>query len=116
MRKKRQVECAIRILLVLLSLPAADAGKSAAAENLQREDTPSRPILEIHAVTKTATPTSRPYSLPLRDGRSETLLVEPEVLLDQTAITFANLGSDSDGSPRILISLSKEGAKKFGDI
>lgn len=73
-------------------------------------------LFELHLVATAPNQTAKPYALPHRDGRSETILVEPEVLLDQSAIQFANLSSESDGSPQILLWLSKDGAKRFGEI
>ena len=73
-------------------------------------------IFEVRAMTKTPTETAKPYSLPHREGGAETILVEPEVLLDQSAINVATVENDADGSPQIYLRLSKDGAKKFGEI
>src|SRR4051812_44934591 len=73
-------------------------------------------LFELHAVAKTADDTTASYSLPERDGQSEAVLVKPEVLLDQNAIKWAVVQKDSEGAPQILLTLTSEGGKKFGDI
>ena len=73
-------------------------------------------LFEMRAVTKAPTETAKPYSLARREGQAETILVEPAVLLDQSALQSASLETDSDGAPQIRLSLTKDGAKKFGEI
>jgi preprotein translocase subunit SecD len=94
--------------LVLLVLFLAPLDRLAAAGD--------QSLFELRVVTKTVTETSDLKSLPPRDGQSEAVLVEGEVLLDQKAIKSASVDKDSDGAPQIRIQFTEDGAKKFGEI
>ena len=71
---------------------------------------------ELRAVADTATDHTKEYSMPQHDGRSETILLDSAILLDQTALKGAALERELDGTPRILITLTESGGKRFGDI
>src|SRR5690349_1762140 len=73
-------------------------------------------LLELRLVSKIPTETAKAYPLPDRGGHSEQLLVEPEVLLNQSAVQVASPVRESDGSPEIELRLSQEGARRFGEI
>lgn len=73
------------------------------------------PLFALHAVVPKPTETSELHSLPEREGRSEAILVEPAILLGQSAIKSAAVESGDEG-PRIRLTFTEAGAKKFAEI
>lgn len=49
-------------------------------------------------------------------GQSEKVLLDPEVLLDQTSLKSVSLEHEPDGTPRIQIALTEVGRKRFEEI
>ena len=83
----------------------------------QRSRTVTIPaLLEIHVVAASRDATKKWYTLTLPDGGSEVVFLEPDVLLDRTALKSAWLEHDSSGTPQIHLALTDEGAKKFAEI
>jgi thiol-disulfide isomerase/thioredoxin len=74
-------------------------------------------MFELRAVTDKPTRTSEAYSLPAREGKSEQIFVEPDVLLDWSSVRWVGLGSGLEESKIAMwLSLWKDGTKKFGEI
>ena len=72
---------------------------------------------ELHAVVTTASDHTKEYSEPTHGNESAKVLLDTTVLLDQTSVKSASLEPrEADGVPRILIKLTDEGRKVFGDI
>ena len=77
---------------------------------------------ELHLVADVQTETTKAYSLPPRNGQTETVLLDSTILLDHTAVKSVSLGRDpatnliSLGKSNIQIELTKAAQKKFGDI
>ena len=74
------------------------------------------PIFELRSVAEAPTSTTKPYSLPQRDGTAETLNLESDVLLDHMAVKSAAVSNDFQGKRVILIKLTDAGSKRFGEI
>ncbi len=71
---------------------------------------------ELHTVSKTATEHTREYSMAHHDGPSETVLLNSDVLLDQTALKGATLEHEDGANPSIRITLTEAGGKRLEDI
>jgi len=71
---------------------------------------------ELHPVANAPTSATKEYSLPPRNGQVQTVILDSTILLDHTALKSASIGREEDGTPNILIELTKAGGKQFGDI
>ena len=71
---------------------------------------------ELHVVAQAASDRTKEYSLAQPDGHSETVLLDVDVLLDQTALTGATVEHADDGTPTIQIKLTETGGKRLGAI
>ena len=71
---------------------------------------------ELHAVSATSTPNTRAFASP-GAGPNTTfrIYVEPELLLDGSAIQSARVEEEASG-PSIQITFTKSGAKRLGEI
>ena len=58
-------------------------------------------LFELHSIADIRTDRAKEYSMPDRDGRSQTHLLDATVLLDHTAVEFVRSkpGSDGHGNP-----------------
>jgi thiol-disulfide isomerase/thioredoxin len=74
-------------------------------------------MFELRVVADKPAGTSEVYSLPAREGKSEQIFVEPDVLLDWSSVRWVGRGLASDSKvPNIGLCLSKDGTKKFAEI
>jgi beta-lactamase regulating signal transducer with metallopeptidase domain/protocatechuate 3,4-dioxygenase beta subunit len=73
-------------------------------------------LFEVHAVATAQDKTARKYVLTRRDDKTETLYLEPAVLLDSSALQFAALAPERGGDQIIDVFLTKAGAERFGKI
>ncbi len=81
------------------------------------EQAPTQPgIFELRLVAKQPSDTTESYSLPSRNGKSETVVAERKVLLDQNDLISARVQKNSEQNLEILLSFNDEGTRKFGDI
>ena len=71
---------------------------------------------ELHAVAAVASEHTKEYSEPTRGEKPEKILLDTDVLLDQTSVQSAAIGFEKDGAPTIQIKLTEEGRKALGDI
>ena len=71
---------------------------------------------ELHAVIRTPGDHTREYTLARRGADSpETLFLDTTVLLDHTSLLHASV-DEGQSEPMILIKLTSEGTKRFGEI
>ncbi|MEY2408212.1 MAG: eukaryotic-like serine/threonine-protein kinase [Verrucomicrobiota bacterium] len=80
-----------------------------------REKEASRPFA-LHAVADAATATTQLTPMRTASGTTEWLLLEKEILLDQTAVKSAMAEHDLLQRPQIQITFTEAAAKKFGGI
>lgn len=74
---------------------------------------------QLRLVSEKASPTSEPMAIVSKVGdhpATNVFNVERAVLLDQTALQSANVGTDSFGHPIIEIRFSKSGTARFADV
>lgn len=71
---------------------------------------------ELHAVSKVSAEHTKEYSMTHHDGPAETVLLDSDVLLDQTALKGASV-EHADGEPPIIrITLTEAGGKRLEEI
>ena len=73
-------------------------------------------IFEMHAVADKADATKKMYSMITPDHRNEVLFLEPEVLLNQTAVKSAWVEHDKEGAAQVHLLLTEEGKRRFADV
>lgn len=73
-------------------------------------------VFEVHAVAEARDATKKWYSLTRSDGSTETLFLEPEVLLNQASVKAAWVEHDSNGQPIVRLILTGAGAQKFSEL
>ena len=102
----------MRILMqVEANQPVAEAALKAA----QVDSDAMRGLFEIHGVANAAGPTTKDYPLPTRGGNTETVHLEPAVLLDYTALRSVTVGHDQNGYS-LRLTLTDDGKQRFADI
>src|SRR5438067_2045764 len=74
------------------------------------------PLFEMHAVAANPDARTKMFSLTRSDHQSETLFLEPEVLLDQRAVKSARVEHETDGTPRIYLNFTEAGQKQFAEV
>ena len=76
-------------------------------------------VLQIRLALDVTATNAEPMGLESKNGNNtsvETVYVDKEVLLDNTAIHSAKLDKNQFGSPEIEISMTDSGARKFAEI
>lgn len=73
-------------------------------------------LLELHVVADARTNQTKEYSMLQRDGRSEAVLLDAPILLDQTVLKSAILELEPDGTPRMVLTFTEAGRTLFGEI
>ncbi|MHA3770503.1 SecDF P1 head subdomain-containing protein [Verrucomicrobiota bacterium sgz303538] len=71
---------------------------------------------ELHSVADAPKGDTKEYTLPPRNGRSETILLDSAVLLDSSALKSVKVVLDGNNKPQLLITFTDSGAKRFGEI
>ncbi|MDD5351320.1 MAG: protein kinase, partial [Chthoniobacteraceae bacterium] len=72
-------------------------------------------LFEIHGVADAAGPHTQDYSLPQRNGETETLHLESAVLLDSLAVRSAKVEQTATGYS-LRIALDEDGTRRFAEI
>ncbi|MBE7210458.1 MAG: hypothetical protein INR65_05520 [Gluconacetobacter diazotrophicus] len=105
----RAVLCATWLTLLLASLSTASAQEDRAVGAV---------TFEVRAVADRPGPHTRSY-LGVEagpDGKPESVLLSDPPLLDGRAVQFVSLDYDAQAHPRILITLTADGARRFEQI
>ncbi len=71
---------------------------------------------QLHAVVDAPGPNTKEHQLPRRSGKPETVLLDSTVLLDHRALRSARAEREENGTYRILLEFTDEGAMQFGQI
>src|SRR5688572_11078466 len=73
------------------------------------------PLFQISAVAESANPAAKTFTLKHKDS-TESVAVELPAWLDDTAIKSAEVKTNPDGTPSILITLTETATKRWGEL
>ena len=73
-------------------------------------------IFEVHGESSPGTPGAKAWTMRTPQGRSETVWLDPAVLLDGSGVATADVERGPDGSPQIRLGLTPDGVMRLTEI